>query len=328
MPNIHVYIDDSYWRNGEDCNEAAIYTLEQCLNDNKALFIIHFNNISEDVIEEYKKTMLGTETGPMTPIVALILKLENGKNEELKIEKDKEYNKSFFTRLPINENRGTIIFSKNDTLMSLEKEYGYGVINSDSFESQEIMLIEKGATIGDRDFASNIKCCNSIVVVDRFALKSEWTIKRNLRPILNGIKSGAPMVLTILSQFTSRTGEPSLTIDRAFEFVKEICPSTDKWSVEIFDVGDKYHDRFIITNNNYVTIGGGLDCREPLGGKMVGSKTTTIHKNMYPLFQKEISKEVKFYIKSIQGSIKGVDRTKKKLDTNNETTNYLITHWI
>lgn len=331
MPNIHVYIDDSYWRNGEDCNQAAISTIEQCLSENKALFIIHFNNVSEDVIEEHKKTMLGTAEGPMAPIVALILKLGNGKSEkELKIENGTAYDKRFFTsRYPLDNYRGTIIFSKNEALSSLEKEYGYGIINSDCFNEQNILVLEKDKEIVKSDYTSNLKYGNSVVIVDRFALKDNMTIEKSLLPILQKIKSDTSITLTILSQFQYKKDEQrGNTLEEAFNKIVEMCPSQRNWKVEIYDVGEKYHDRFIITNNNYITIGGGFDSLKLLNLKLVGSKNTSMHKYLYPLFQKEISKEVKFYIKSIQNTINSVDRTKKKSNINNGASNYLTTNWI
>lgn len=328
MPNIPIYIDDSYWRKGEEYDRSAISFLDQCLMDNKALFNIHFNNIEEDIDKDLESTMSGIVGTPVSPIIELIHKLRNGDGKGgLTINKD-VYDKSFFTRLPINEYRGTIIFSKNDSLVSLEKEYGYGVICGVSFDEHKIVTIEKGTQISEREVASDIKHCNSIIIVDRFALKDVWTIEKNLLPILKSIKSNTPVNhITILSQFNPKADMQPITIEKAYSSIVKVCPPSDKWQVEIYDVGEQYHDRFIITNNNYVTIGGGFDYRKLIDLKIVGTKTTTMHKYTYPMFQKEISREVKFYMRAIKNTIKN-NNLKKKSNIANGASNYLIANWI
>lgn len=320
MPNIPIYIDDSYWRIGEDYDMSAISFLDQCLMDNKALFNIHFNNIGEDIDKDLESAMLGTEGTPISPISILINKLRNGKGKDgLVFDNKQEYNKSFFTRLYTNDNfKWAIIFSKNPVIKSLEQEYGYGIISENSIDNIKVFIIKKDKNVRETDYVSDIKHCNSIVVVDRYALKNMQTIERNLRPLLDKIKSTAKMTLTILSQFTYLDGN-GLNLQDAYNNIMKIFPT---WNIEIYDTQDTYHDRFIITNNNYITIGGGFDSQNvTTTNGMVGSKTTAMHKYVYPLFQKEISKEVMFYLQNISYTIRTI--TKKKSNMINGTSNYL-----
>jgi hypothetical protein len=327
MASIHVYIDDSYWKNGDALDRSAISFLGQCLVENIALFDIHFNNIGEDIDKDFESAMLGTEGTPIFPISILINQLRNGKGkDDLVLENNQEYNKSFFIRLYTNNNyKWAIIFSKDPAIKSLEQEYGYGIINEHSIEEFKVNVIKKNESVDQHELVSDIKKCNSVVVVDRFSLKNDSTIDNNLLFILNKIKSGTKITLTILSQFTYQDGQ-GLSIQQAFDKIKRVCPN---WNIEIYDIGDIYHDRFIITNNNYITIGGGLDCYKISNLNRVGSKTTTIHKYQYPLFQKEISKEVIFYIKDISHTIRTInDRTKKRSNFVNGTYNCLVSDGI
>ena len=173
MPNIHVYIDSSYWQSGDGYDMSAIAFLGQCLVANKARFNIHFNNIGEDVNDDLKKTMSGTEGAPISPILELIHTLGIGKSgEEMKDDKDQAYDKSYFIRrTPIDDYRGTIIFSKmKKSLESLEKEYGYGLISETSFEKLKVAMVKKGEEVNDSFLKSDLKYCNSVVIVPKAAL--------------------------------------------------------------------------------------------------------------------------------------------------------------
>ena len=328
MPNIPIYIDDSYWRKGDEYDTSAISFLDQCLMDNKALFSIHFNNIKKDIDEDYSNMMSGMEVAQFDPLLELIHKLKDGKGEDEFFIDDKQvYDKRYFTSLPFDENRGIIIFTKNQALDCLQKEYGFGIINKDSFEALKIVTIEKGRIISDIDYTADLKYCNSIIVVDRFVLKSKWSIEKNLYPMLKTIKSNAPMVLSVFSQFQSRSGAPPLQLNPAYTHLLTLCPTNDKWQAEMYDVGERYHDRFIITNNNYITIGGGLDSRELSGMNIVGSKTTTMHKYTYPIFQKGILKEIRFYINALK-KIASDKNISKQTNMVKGTQNYLIANWL
>lgn len=327
MYNIQVYIDDSYWKDGENVVKPAISFLGYCLLNNRAYYDIHFNHIEEDSDAELEATMLAATEEKVSPILKLIHELQDGRtNQEVDVvnHKNTEYNKGFFIR-SFETNRATIIFSKSKALKELEREYGYAVIDTVFAPLFNIEIIDKNKVISDFDFLQNVKQCNSIIVADKYVVKNSSIIQKNLRPILKKMESQAnPIHLTILSKFKAKEGEIiPLTMQQAYNEVMQIC-SNGKWKVEIYDTDLEFHDRFIITNNEYITIGGGIDCRESYGGQMVGSKRTSIHKYKYPLFQDEISKEVIFYISAIKSVIKHIDQRRKITNMAKASTNYLL----
>ena len=191
MPHIHVYIDDSYWRIDGKESSSAISFLEHCLYDNRMLYSIHFNHIGgDDEYKELKATMSGMEESQISLIEELLQKLGyNRTKEEFQIESACNYDKSFFVCLPFEENRGTIIFTKNPELKCLEKELGFGIIDTESLEWLKIKPIKKKEQVSDIEFTSSFQQCNSIVIVDKYVLKDKWMIEKNLIPILKKLKS-------------------------------------------------------------------------------------------------------------------------------------------
>lgn len=328
MMAIHnVYIDSSFWRNNEgDCIVSSIAFLEKCLLSHYAYYKLHFNQIQENIDDIYKDVAEGINTAPLPPIDSLLLQLSNGGSaNDLIIENDTDYDTSFFQRLKIEEYFGTIIFVKPGKCDGVSQEKGFLVVSNDSLQLMQVKTLSKDEIVQDTNFTSTIIPCNSIVVADRYILKDERTIDINLLPILKKMKSNVhPIHLTILAQFTYNDGRSHISIDKAFQLLKDKLGSYGDWKIDVYNTEQKIHDRMIITNNSYITIGAGFDCRVGSGSQLRVGTMTTMHTYIMPLLQNVISEEVQFYINEINKAISGLDYTKKKSNFSTNDKNRLL----
>lgn len=308
-----IYIDKSYWSDASGYNLSALAFLRTCLREYRSYYKLHFTQITEDVDTILKATLSGMNTTPISPIMDLILFLRNGVSDETITTISTNNNKYYYTHLPLAQHYGTIIFSKEREMADLERELGFLVIKNENCKLLHIKTIARDDQISDIDFTSSMRPCNSIVIVDRYILKDENTIKRNLIPVLKKMKSNVPAIhLSILSQFTYNDDRRHLTINEALDKIKNDLAGSGNWKIEILNTEQELHDRVIITNHSYITIGGGFDCRILKDTQIRADKSTIMHTYIAPLLNSDIAEEVPFYITEIKKVMSHLDNTRRK----------------
>jgi len=112
---------------------------------------------------------------------------------------------------------------------------------------------------------------NSLIIADQFAFKDENVINSNILKIINLLIAKSTIIH--ISIFTNKSKCIDNSIEKLHTKLKDLIGS-EKVNIEIIHSADEFHDRFIITNNMYITIGGGFDVLTQDNNK--SKKNTTV----------------------------------------------------
>ena len=176
-------------------------------------------------------------------------------------------------------------------------EYGIFAICPDNICDFKDVLYDNGAAISKDDNLDwveklNFSPCNSMALVDNYILSENNTIEDNLKNILDALLPkkldyDVPFQISIFT--TLKRNNKGSDID-SNKTLKNIAILIENLRPELlFKVGifkcsfDKFHDRIIITNNAYISCGGGFD----LVKNEKSTKTTTIN-ILYPFFNNSV----------------------------------------
>ncbi len=163
----------------------------------------------------------------------------------------------------------------------ISKKYGVMIIRYDEKEDDvtpKYLLknaimnkhIIKGRKVdGDRwGFLQELHAVsNSLVVIDGYILSRKDKIDYNLRSILNKIlpkeSLSIPYNITILANEKTETNEFELCLSEAkvnvTNIIREIRPGEFNFTLNVWSMMGKEHDRWIITNNLYLSCPSGFD---------------------------------------------------------------------
>lgn len=157
-----------------------------------------------------------------------------------------------------------------ENCQKLMDEYGVLAICPDNIKNFKHILTDNGIAISKND--ENIKSwkdilkycpCNSIAIVDNYILTERILLEENLTDIFDillpkKLNANVPFQISIFSTFKDGCDSQKL-LDSIATKIGELRPNL--WfKLSIFKLSkDKFHDRTLVTNNYYVSCGGGFD---------------------------------------------------------------------
>lgn len=168
------------------------------------------------------------------------------------------------------------------------KEFGIIVFCAENINDFKYLTFDQGVAIQKTEISNWSQClgghdivpCNSLVIVDNYILNDADSIDENLPKIFNALipislNRLMPFHVTIFATLCNDRGinyNSETRLAKIKNILNEIRPDIT-FEVSIIKCSkDKFHDRTIITNNLYISCGGGFDLYK--NGK--SKKTTTV----------------------------------------------------
>lgn len=186
----------------------------------------------------------------------------------------------------------------SESCLNCMEECGVLAICPENINDFKSILYDNGMAIGDKEFTDWKKSlkyspcyCNSLILVDNYISNNEMDIE-NMKSIFDimlpqQISLDVPFQISIFTTMQSGYGRKAIDFNTMLYFknianmIEELRPNL-YFKMAIFKCSsDKFHDRIIITNNIYISCGGGFDLIQ--NGK--SEKNTTLN-CVFPFFCK------------------------------------------
>jgi len=186
-----------------------------------------------------------------------------------------------------------------DNCKSIMEKYGIMIFNTDSIMTSDYLFKDCGMAVKKGDHSKKhcwenlrehiMHPCNSLIIVDNYVLSDTKKIDENLMSILDLLiprkKLDIPFHLSIYTFDMKNQAK-----NRYIDLKRKILNARKDWTednikISVYKCGrDDFHDRAIITNNMWISCGGGFD----LLSRGISSKTTTIS-ICYPFIQTAVN---------------------------------------
>ena len=279
-------LDNSFLGN----NEVAICIKELLLSSDVKLYL----NVSEAFYDSFlseidKKCQKGSEL-QLSAFEKLVYDINfKQQNNELHL----HYNESkvhFNDSILEDKYLNSIFFSSEskEICNKAMEEYGIIVINIENMNDFTQHVYDQGVALQKKEENSwkicldmqNLTPCNSLVVVDNYILNDTNSIDENLANLFDifiptQLNKSISFHLAIFTTLCNDRGIPfnsKMRLEKIYDILSKIRPGLN-FSLSIIKCSkDKFHDRIIITNNLYISCGGGFD----LFKKGKSQKTTTV----------------------------------------------------
>lgn len=193
-------------------------------------------------------------------------------------------------------NYNVIVFcNKNNDNINILRSYGIIAINSsmlmltpdilDDLMTENGRYLEKTKTLSwEEILPQNANQCNSVIIIDQYILQNEDKLKHNINDILETIipkKLEIEFHIAIFCNFEANN--KNYNIEKRFnDILKHLndknVPNSKNISITIYDSKNKFHDRYIITNNHFIESGAGFVIFN--NSKKLGN--STIIRSCYP----------------------------------------------
>lgn len=200
------------------------------------------------------------------------------------------------TKFISDHNYNVIVFcNKNNDDINILRSYGIIAINSsmlmltpeilDDLMTENGRYLEKTKTLSwEEILPQNANQCNSVIIIDQYILQNEDKLKHNINDILGTIipkKLEIEFHIAIFCNFEANN--KNYNIEKRFnDILKHLndknVPNTKNISITIYDSKNKFHDRYIITNNHFIESGAGFVIFN--NSKKLGN--STIIRSCYP----------------------------------------------
>lgn len=231
---------------------------------------------------------------PANSFEHLITDIDLAQQQSLQIKCNPEFKICDFEKFITNDETqlsiSSIIFSmcSEEISQKIGEKYGTMVICPDNIEYLSFLSVDNGSSVeqGTKNDWKNILSCNratlpsnAMIIVDNYLLNNVEKMTQNLTPILdallpNSLSDGIKYEICFVSALKDygQGIDPIPRLEKINEIIKRIKPELDV-DISIFKCGS-FHDRYIITNNLYISSGGGLDLYNNRGKS---EKDTTIN---------------------------------------------------
>ena len=205
-----------------------------------------------------------------------------------------------------------------NTCQKCMDDYGVLAICPENIKDFKSILYDNGTAIGKNEYTDwklNLKFtpCNSLVLVDNYILSDVKGIE-NLKNILdillpqkldydNDVSFQISIFTTLKSNDLKYDVNSNDCLEKIAASIEELRPEL-YFKLGIFKCSkNKFHDRIIITNNNYICCGGGFDLIN--GGK--SDKNTALN-NVFPFFYKSAKWDSMAYSNFLKGVKENYDK--------------------
>jgi hypothetical protein len=193
----------------------------------------------------------------------------NPLSHDFVFESEKHYNGIYFT------------CADKDKCQKLMDEYGILVLCPENIMNYKKILTDQGVAIyknNRNDWFSilhnKILPCNAMIIVDNYILNDTNLMKENLGQIIAAIKPQINKNINFqISIFTTLRNDKKqdLPVDCRMEIIKSLIEGQNI-DISIIKCNDIFHDRMILTNNQFIGSGYGFG----LFMNKISKKTTTI----------------------------------------------------
>ncbi|MDL2304201.1 hypothetical protein LJC72_02530 [Bacteroides sp. OttesenSCG-928-D19] len=164
-----------------------------------------------------------------------------------------------------------------DKCKTIAKRYGIQIITIETIDNHDHLYDTWIQTINQtykpskytnwNKIATTNHNCNALAIIDGYLLQNESCIQHNLIPILNNYLPSALDIPFNISIFTNcrmrnKEGETTLDLKKLHTTIKnkvtEIRPNLN-FTLGLFNMNSKLHDRTLLTNYLYLDSGAGFD---------------------------------------------------------------------
>ena len=202
----------------------------------------------------------------------LLLSESNPLTNKFQLELDKHYSGIYFT------------CTNAETCQKMIDEYGILVLCPNNIMDFKEVLTDNGIALhkgNSRDWTSILSKkflpCNAMAIVDNYILSDTQKMKENLSEIIDALelkiqKLTIPFQITIFSLLADSKGRP-MPIDCRWDIIKTIMEEKNINISILKCKNDIFHDRTLLTNNQFIGCGGGFD----LFKNKKATKTTTVN---------------------------------------------------
>ena len=241
----------------------------------------------------------------------------------------------------INDNNLNAVFlscESSDVCRKAMQDYGIIVMSPDTINDFDFFTIDQGVALRKEEESNWNVClssgheivpCNAMILVDNYILNNKDGFEENIKQILNAIIPQKLhesitfqfMIFTTLSSDSGRnTYNCRLRLKQVTEILEELRPEI-KFATSIVKCSrDKFHDRTIISNNLYISCGGGFD----LFRNGEAKKTTTINQ-INPFFNTHTKWSKKAYsnlLNDAKSVLCNAISSDERMTENKETNGY------
>lgn len=250
-----------------------------------------FDKLHEDVYKKKKKAVIKGKEPQLNDLDSLILDIYMRQlSGELHLNFNSSKIKFDDSFIDTDNFLNALFFSSEskEVCKRAMENYGIMVLCAENIREFEYLTFDQGVAIMKGEENTWKEClkgiysvpCNSLIIVDNYLLNDIERYDENLRRIFEvllpmGLSDSLLFQITIFTTLCKDSGvhlpsKPRLEIVQSI--INELRKNL-KFNVSIIKCSkDKFHDRTIITNNLYVSCGGGFD----LFNNSKAQKTTTI----------------------------------------------------